>query len=63
MILVNKQAKVPQHIFEQNSDRLKVNDLPEVFSKALVNMGLDAGKIALIKPQLVSQHNFSIIIY
>lgn len=41
---------------------LKVNDLPKMFFKALVNMGLNVGKIALIKLQLISQHNLSIII-
>lgn len=61
-IFINKQATPPQHIFEQDSDRLKINDLPEVFFKALLNMGLDAGKIALTKLQFVSQRNFSIVI-
>lgn len=55
----NKQAEVPQHIFEQNSNILKVNYLPEVFFKTLVHLGLDAEKIALIKLQHISQHGSS----
>lgn len=57
----NKQAEVPQHTFEQNSNVLKVNDLPEVFFKTLVNLGLEAEKIALLKLLHISQHGFSIL--
>lgn len=59
IILGNKQAEVPEHVFEQNSNILKVNDLPEAFFKALVHLGLDAKKIALVKLQHISQHDFS----